>query len=48
MFSPLFKPKKFKRYGKEIEIEEIFLDKLAKSREQEEDTANIKLEVPLR
>ncbi|MDD5738998.1 MAG: penicillin-binding protein 2 [Candidatus Pacebacteria bacterium] len=37
-----------KRFGKEIEIEEIFLDKLAKHREEETDTANIKLEVPLK
>ncbi|MEK7104263.1 MAG: penicillin-binding transpeptidase domain-containing protein, partial [Patescibacteria group bacterium] len=48
MFSPLFKKKSIKKFGKEIEIEDIFLDKLAKSKEQETDTANIKLEVPLK
>jgi len=47
MFSP-FKQKGVKKFGKEIEIEEIFLDKFAKKREQEKDTANIKLEVPLK
>ncbi len=36
-----------KRPRKEIDIEEIFLDKLAKRKEQESEIANIKLEVPL-
>jgi len=43
-----FKQKKIRRYGREIEIEDIFLDKLAKSKEQDTDIANIKLEVPLK
>ncbi|MDD5433474.1 MAG: penicillin-binding protein 2 [Candidatus Pacebacteria bacterium] len=43
----MFKLKKIKRYGREVEIEEIFLDKLAKTREQETDIGSIKLEVPL-
>lgn len=41
------KSQKVKRPRKEIDIEEIFLDKLAKKREQESDIASIKLEVPL-
>jgi len=48
MFFQLFKQKKIRRYGKEIEIEEIFLDKLAKSKEKDTDIANIKIEVPLK
>ncbi|MDD4990421.1 MAG: penicillin-binding protein 2 [Candidatus Pacebacteria bacterium] len=36
-----------RRPRKEIDIEEIFLDKLAKKKEQENEIANIKLEVPL-
>ncbi len=43
-----FKQKKIKRYGKEIEVEDIFWDTLAKSREKETDITNIKLEVPLK
>ena len=46
MFS-LFRKRTIQRSGKEIEIEEIFLDKFAKRREQETDTTSIKLEVPL-
>lgn len=42
------KPKNVKRCGKEIDIEEILLDRLAKSKEQESDTPNIKLEIPLK
>lgn len=44
----MFKQKKVKRFNDEIDIEEIFLDRLARRREQESDTASIKLEVPLR
>ncbi len=43
-----FKQKKIRRYGKEIDIEEIFLDKLAKTREEDAYTTSIKLEVPLK
>ncbi len=46
---PLFfkKNRLVKRPRKEIDIEEIFLDKLARRKEQESEIANIKLEVPL-
>jgi len=36
-----------KRKGKEIDIEEIFLDKLARQKEQENNMENIRLEKPL-
>ncbi|MFH0740038.1 MAG: penicillin-binding protein 2 [bacterium] len=44
----MFKQRRIKRHSKEIEVEDIFLDKLAKSREQASDIASIKLEVPLK
>ncbi|MDO8524006.1 MAG: penicillin-binding protein 2 [bacterium] len=48
MFFQSFKQKKIRRHGREIEVEDIFLDKLAKSREQDTDISSIKLEVPLK